>query len=207
VFCSVFLCFQRWKGGWTHSRAQLLSCNGGPLFLLHHHAPSQPRSRSLKQRPRLHHPHVTMTMTMTMAGRTKRRRTGRSPPPLVRSSTPLPFSCHYPAPPHTGYIFTMTVAIEPPPSQSIECQAKFDQCLLSADGARAAVAVAAGAAPGEEDASDHVITLEVACPADGVAGEAISVQHAEDDGTVHEFEIEIPEGVEPGEMFEVKLAR
>ena len=63
--------------------------------------------------------------------------------------------------------------------------------------------------PTVESEEAEVLTLEVACPDDGVAGDVLSVQIGhEDEGEESTMvDVEIPEGVEPGETFEVHVAR
>lgn len=53
---------------------------------------------------------------------------------------------------------------------------------------------------------DGTHTLEVTCPEDGAAGETISINFQHEDGSEGEIDVEVPEGVQPGETFEVHLA-
>ena len=61
----------------------------------------------------------------------------------------------------------------------------------------------------EEETASEVITLEVACPDDGVAGDVLSVHigHENEGEESTTVDVEIPEGVQPGETFEVHVAR
>ena len=60
----------------------------------------------------------------------------------------------------------------------------------------------------EKSEEAEAITLEATCPEDGVAGDILSVQIGhEDDGEESMVDVQIPEGVQSGETFEVHVAR
>lgn len=52
---------------------------------------------------------------------------------------------------------------------------------------------------------EDVTTVDVVCPDDGVAGDVLSVQ-IRHGGEETFIDVEIPEGVRPGERFEVRVA-